>query len=61
MPTGGGSYWSVRLEGRLEQDVAWSYPEPAHDAEAVGGLVCFFDDRVDLAVDQAPSLDDLGS
>ncbi len=46
-------YWSLRLEGRLVRDVAWSYPEPAHDAEAVGGFLCFFDDRVDLAVEDA--------
>jgi uncharacterized protein (DUF427 family) len=56
---GVAAYWSVRLEGRLEQDIAWAYPEPAHDAEAVRGLLCFFDDRVDLAVEGAPAVGDL--
>ncbi len=56
---GVASYWSVRLGGRLEQDIAWTYPEPAHDAGAVGGLLCFFDDRVDLAVEEAPGVGDV--
>ncbi len=56
---GVASYWSVRLEGRIEQDIAWSYPEPDHDAEAVRGLLCFFPDRVDLVVDEAPALGDI--
>ena len=47
-------YWSLRVDGRLEKDVVWSYPEPSHDAEAVRGLLCFFDDRVDLEVHDAP-------
>ena len=47
-------YWSLRTDGRLEEDVVWTYPEPLHDAEAVRGLLCFFDDRVDLEVQDAP-------
>jgi uncharacterized protein (DUF427 family) len=47
-------YWSVRLPERVEEDVVWSYPEPSHDADAVGGLLCFVDDRVQLEVDDAP-------
>jgi uncharacterized protein (DUF427 family) len=43
-------YWSLRLEDRFEKDVAWTYPEPFHDAEAVRGLLCFVDDRVELQV-----------
>ena len=44
-------YWSLRSHGRLEKDILWTYPEPFHDAEAVRGLLCFLDDRVDLEVD----------
>jgi len=28
----------------------WSYPDPRHDAEAAGGLLCFVDERVELEV-----------
>ncbi|MDK3256739.1 DUF427 domain-containing protein [Blastococcus capsensis] len=45
-------YWSLRLGERLEKDLIWTYPEPFHDAEAVRGLLCFVDDRVDLEVEQ---------
>ncbi len=55
---GVASYWSVRLDGHLDRDIAWAYPQPGHDAEAVRGLLCFFDDRVDLAVEEAPAVGD---
>ncbi len=35
---------------RLEPDIVWSYPDPRHDAEAVHGLLCFVDERVELEV-----------
>ena len=47
-------YWSTRVDGRVEDDVLWSYPEPSSDAEAVRGMLCFVDDRVDLEVDGRP-------
>ena len=43
-------YWSLRLGERYEKDLAWTYPEPFHDAEAVRGRLCFVDERVDLEV-----------
>jgi hypothetical protein len=33
------------------RDIAWTYPEPLHDAERVRDLVCFFSERTDLSVD----------
>jgi uncharacterized protein (DUF427 family) len=44
---GHASYWSVRSEA----DVVWTYEEPAHDAEYVRSLLCFFNERVDLELD----------
>jgi uncharacterized protein (DUF427 family) len=43
-------YWSVHVGGRREKDLVWTYPEPFHDAEAVRGLLCFVDDRVELEI-----------
>jgi uncharacterized protein (DUF427 family) len=43
-------YWSLRLPDRYEKDLVWTYPEPFHDAEAVRGLLCFPQDRVELDV-----------
>ncbi|MEJ7706942.1 MAG: DUF427 domain-containing protein [Nocardioidaceae bacterium] len=43
-------YWSLRCGEHLERDLAWSYPAPMHDAEAVTGMLCFVDERVRLDV-----------
>jgi uncharacterized protein (DUF427 family) len=48
---GHATYWSVRLPSGLKENLAWSYLEPRHDAEAVGGRIAFFDEHVDLEVD----------
>lgn len=45
-------YWTLRDGDRELTDAAWSYPEPMHDAQAVRGLVCFFDERVDVQVER---------
>ena len=41
----------MRRGGHIEPLLAWTYPEPRHDASAVAGQVCFFNERVDLEVD----------
>jgi uncharacterized protein (DUF427 family) len=43
------SYWA--LDGR---DVAWTYAEPLREAAEVTGLIAFFNERVDIAVDGEP-------
>ncbi len=44
-------YWSATAGGRVIPDIAWSYPEPLHDAAQLRGLTAFFDERVDVVVD----------
>lgn len=51
---GRASYWSARVGGTVLTDIAWSYPEPLHDAAPVQGLVAFFTERLDLVVDGEP-------
>jgi uncharacterized protein (DUF427 family) len=48
---GSASYWHVRAGGELHDDLAWTYPDPQHDAEPVRDLIAFFNERVDLDVD----------
>ena len=44
---GFASYWSAGEE----DDIAWTYLDPLHDALAVKGMIAFFNERVDLEVD----------
>lgn len=51
------SYYSVRLaDGALEADLAWYYPETLPEATQIAGLVCFYNERVDLELDGEPQV-----
>jgi uncharacterized protein (DUF427 family) len=48
---GQAEYWSVRAGDAVRENLAWSYPTPVPESERVAGLVCFYNERVDLYVD----------
>src|SRR5215213_5569801 len=48
---GSASYWHVRAGQTVEDDLAWTYRDPQHDAEAVRDRIAFFDERVELELD----------
>jgi uncharacterized protein (DUF427 family) len=48
---GVASYWSIRIGDQLARDVVWSYPDPIPECPKIKGLLCFFNERVDLYVD----------
>jgi uncharacterized protein (DUF427 family) len=52
---GVASYYSVRTAGagELLRDLAWYYPDPTPEAGKISGLVCFYNERVELEVDDA--------
>ena len=51
---GQASYWSAELGDRTHEDLVWTYEEPLHgDADAVVGRVAFFNERVDIILDDA--------
>jgi uncharacterized protein (DUF427 family) len=47
---GQARYWSVEASGQVHEDLVWSYPTPIPGAEQIAGLMCFYNDRVDLTV-----------
>jgi uncharacterized protein (DUF427 family) len=47
---GQASYWSVKVGDQLDDNVVWSYEDPIPQAKEIAGLVCFYNDRVDLTV-----------
>jgi uncharacterized protein (DUF427 family) len=48
---GQASYLTFTSNGHEHGDLAWSYETPIAGMERIGGLVCFFDERVHLTVD----------
>jgi len=43
---GNASYWSLNVGGEVAENAVWSYEEPFVDAEALRGMVSFYQDRV---------------
>jgi uncharacterized protein (DUF427 family) len=48
---GEASYWSVTSGGTVHDDLVWSYETPIPQAEGIAGLLCFYDEKVELTVD----------
>jgi uncharacterized protein (DUF427 family)/catechol 2,3-dioxygenase-like lactoylglutathione lyase family enzyme len=48
---GRAAYFSARVGGRLVRDLAWTIPDPLPEGERIGGLVAFFNERIDVVVD----------
>jgi uncharacterized protein (DUF427 family) len=48
---GQAEWWSVRAEGRVHDDLAWSYRTPLPESQKVAGLIAFYDEKVDIHVD----------
>jgi uncharacterized protein (DUF427 family) len=48
---GVASYWSVTIGDKLYKDLVWSYPDPISECPKIKGLLCFYNEKVDLYVD----------
>jgi uncharacterized protein (DUF427 family) len=48
---GQASYWSVKIGDKVHTNIVWGYPDPIPENPKIRGLVCFFNERVDLYVD----------
>lgn len=44
-------YWSVAVGGQEYADLAWSYDYPTRECAPIAGLVCFYDEKLDLFID----------
>ena len=45
---GEAHYYSVRIGGELHHDLVWSYPYPVLECPKTEGLLCFFNEKVDI-------------
>jgi len=48
---GKARYWSAGAGGKVEKDIAWSYPFPIPECPKIENLVAFYNERADIWVD----------
>jgi uncharacterized protein (DUF427 family) len=48
---GTAEYWSVDVNGAHHKDLVWGYRDPIPEAAKIAGLVCFYNEKVDIEVD----------
>ncbi|MDP9318314.1 MAG: DUF427 domain-containing protein [Actinomycetota bacterium] len=44
-------YWSATIEGTRYKDIAWAYDFPTRQLLPIAGLIAFFNEKVDIAID----------
>ena len=45
---GEANYYDVEVDGKVEEDVAWYYPDPTEKAKNIKGYIAFYKDRVEI-------------
>ena len=48
---GEAEYWSVHAGENVHDDLAWSYRTPLPESQKIAGLICFYNEKVDIYVD----------
>ncbi|KAF4553902.1 Hypothetical protein D9617_5g067770 [Elsinoe fawcettii] len=48
---GEAEYYSVVVDGKESKDVVWYYTRPTIECAAIQGLVCFYNEKVEVEVD----------
>lgn len=51
---GWAQYWDVTVGGVTHHDLVWGYRTPLPESRDVAGLVCFYNEKVDLIIDDQP-------
>jgi uncharacterized protein (DUF427 family) len=46
-------YWTLELGAAVHDGIVWSYETPIPAAEGIAGMLCFYNDRVDLTVESS--------
>ncbi|KAK3625891.1 hypothetical protein LTR56_008451 [Elasticomyces elasticus] len=48
---GEAEYYSVEVNGKLHEDIIWYYRTPTLESGPIVGLVCFYNEKVDIELD----------
>jgi uncharacterized protein (DUF427 family) len=51
----------VLVGDKVEEDLVWSYQTPIPEAEGIAGLMCFYNERIDLSIGGEPPAGRQGS
>lgn len=49
---GTARYWSAEVNGETHEDILWGYDAPLPESQKVLGQVCFYNEKVDIYVDE---------
>jgi uncharacterized protein (DUF427 family) len=50
---GTARYWSINLDGQTFDDYVWGYDSPLPESQKVMGMVSFYNEKVDIYLDEA--------
>lgn len=50
---GEARYWTVDVNGEKHEDVVWGYDAPLPESQKIMGLVSFYNEKVDIYVDES--------
>jgi uncharacterized protein (DUF427 family) len=48
---GDASYWTLTVGDQVHDGIVWSYEHPIPGAEGIEGLMCFYNERVRLTIE----------
>jgi len=48
---GDASYWTLEHEHGRHENIVWSYETPLDSLPEIAGLLCFYNERVEIVVD----------
>lgn len=49
---GTARYWSATVNGETYDDILWGYDTPLPESDRLVGLVCFYNEKVDVYIDE---------
>lgn len=51
---GEAQYYHVVVDSETKENLVWYYRLPTHECAAIAGLVCFYNEKVDILLDGKP-------
>jgi uncharacterized protein (DUF427 family) len=49
---GTARYWTVNVDGTDYENIVWGYDAPLRESQGIAGLVSFYNEKVDIYVDE---------